>query len=76
MTSALDPLVGKGVLNLPDRLRRERGVSCLFITRDLGVVRSIADDIAVMERGGSSKPATATRQTPAGACFAPEGELA
>ena len=51
VTSALDPLVGEGVLKLLDRLRRERGVSYLFITHDLGVVRSIADDIVVMERG-------------------------
>jgi peptide/nickel transport system ATP-binding protein len=51
VTSALDPLVGEGVLNLLDKLRRERGVSYLFITHDLGVVRSIADDIVVMERG-------------------------
>jgi len=51
VTSALDPLVAEGVLALLDRLRRERGVSYLFITHDLGVVRSIADDIVVMERG-------------------------
>lgn len=51
MTSALDPLVANGVLGLIRKLQAEEGVSYVFITHDIGVVRAIADTIAVMHRG-------------------------
>jgi peptide/nickel transport system ATP-binding protein len=51
ITASLDPLVADGVIRLLDRLRRERGVAYLFITHDLGLVRSLADDVVVMEHG-------------------------
>ncbi|AKQ59530.1 ABC transporter ATP-binding protein [Bordetella hinzii] len=51
VTSALDPLVAQGIIALLARLQRQRGVSYIFITHDLGTVQSIAHDIAVM-RGG------------------------
>ncbi|TPE51621.1 ABC transporter ATP-binding protein [Amaricoccus solimangrovi] len=50
-TSALDPLVAEGILRLLARLRRETGVSYLFITHDLGIVRAFADSVAIMHRG-------------------------
>nr|WP_241391546.1 ABC transporter ATP-binding protein [Serratia proteamaculans]ULG18695.1 ABC transporter ATP-binding protein [Serratia proteamaculans] len=50
-TSALDPLVAEGVLNLLRRLQQQLGLSYLFITHDLGTVRRIAHDVAVMYRG-------------------------
>jgi len=50
-TSALDPLVADGILRLLMRLQRETGVSYLFITHDIGIVRAIADSVAVMYRG-------------------------
>lgn len=50
-TSALDPLVAQGVLSLLSRLQRETGVSLLFITHDINMVRSIAHSIAVMHQG-------------------------
>ena len=50
-TSALDPLVADGVLRILLRLQSERGVSFLFITHDIAIVRAIADDVAVMHRG-------------------------
>lgn len=50
-TSALDVLVQARVLRLLDTLRAERGLTYLFITHDLSVVRNIADRIAVFEQG-------------------------
>lgn len=50
-TSALDPLVAAGILKLLLRLQEQMGVSYLFITHDIHIVRAIADSIAVMYRG-------------------------
>ena len=50
-TTALDVTVQAGILALLDRLRRERGVSVLFITHDLGVLSSVADRICVLYGG-------------------------
>ncbi len=50
-TSALDVLVQARVLRLLDELRPSRGLSYIFITHDLSVVRNIADRVAVFERG-------------------------
>jgi peptide/nickel transport system ATP-binding protein len=51
ITSALDPLVARGVLDLLRRLQRERGYGYLFITHDLDTVRRIAHRVAVMLQG-------------------------
>ncbi len=50
-TSALDVLVQARVLALLDRLRRERGLTYVFITHDLAVVRALADRISVFAEG-------------------------
>ena len=50
-TTALDVTVQRAVLDVLDRLRRNRGLAVLFITHDLDVVRDIADDVAVMYGG-------------------------
>ena len=50
-TSALDPLVAEEVLNLLRKLQSQLGLSYLFITHDLGTVKRIAHQVAVMYQG-------------------------
>jgi len=50
-TTALDVTVQAGILRLLDRLRRERGVSVMIITHDLGVLSTVADRICVLYGG-------------------------
>ncbi|XYK80472.1 MAG: ABC transporter ATP-binding protein [Labrenzia sp.] len=51
VTSALDQLVAEGILKLLDRLQQEFNLAYMFITHDLATVRSIADEVVVMQRG-------------------------
>ncbi len=51
VTSALDQLVAEGILRLLDKLQDELNLAYMFITHDLATVRSIADEVVVMQQG-------------------------
>ena len=51
VTSALDPLVAEGILQLLYDLQQREQVSYMFITHDIATVKAIADSIAVMHLG-------------------------
>ncbi len=50
-TSALDVTIQKQVLQLFQRLQRERGLSYLLITHDVDVIRAMAHEVMVMKDG-------------------------
>ena len=50
-TTALDVTIQSQILELINKLKRERNLSVIFITHDLGVVANMADRIAVMYAG-------------------------
>ena len=50
-TTALDVTIQAQILELINRLKKERNMSCIFITHDLGVVANMADRVAVMYAG-------------------------
>jgi len=50
-TTALDVTIQAQILELINKLKVTRNLSCIFITHDLGVVANMADDIAVMYAG-------------------------
>ena len=59
--SALDVSVQAQILNLLADLKAQYGPAVLFITHDLGVVRSVADRILVLHRGRAVEEGPAAR---------------
>ena len=60
-TSALDLSIQAQVLNLLKQLQRDLGISYLFITHDLAIIRHIANRVVVLHRGRITE-AGSTRQ--------------
>lgn len=68
-TTALDVTIQAQILELLKRLKDEEGMSLLFITHDLGIVRRFADRVCVMKDGeiveqGSTEAIFARAQHP------------
>jgi len=51
VTSALDTVVGAAILDLLAQLRKELGVSYMFISHDMNTVRAVCDEIVVLYAG-------------------------
>ena len=60
-TTALDVTIQAQILDLLERLQRERDLSIVFITHDMGVTARVADAVAVMYAGEIIEQATADR---------------
>ena len=59
-TTALDVTIQAQILELIEQLRRQRGMSVIFITHDLGVIAEIADQVVVMYAGRIVEKASVT----------------
>jgi ABC-type glutathione transport system ATPase component len=66
VTASLDVSVQATILNLLRDLRAELGLTCLYISHDLSIVRYISDRVYVMERGAivESGPVDEVYSTP------------
>ena len=60
-TTALDVTVQADILDLLQRLQRERGMAMLFVTHNLGVVAEVADRVSVMYAGRVVETGTVTQ---------------
>jgi peptide/nickel transport system ATP-binding protein len=60
-TSALDVSVQAQVLNLFKKTRAELGLTCIFVSHNLGVIRYVSDEVAVMRQGEVVETGSAER---------------
>jgi peptide/nickel transport system ATP-binding protein len=51
ITSALDVSVQGSIVELLEGLRQQRGISILFVTHNLALVRSIAASVQILQHG-------------------------
>jgi microcin C transport system ATP-binding protein len=51
MFCALDVTIQKQVISLPQNLQKQRSLSYVLITHDVGVIRAMAHDVMVMKDG-------------------------
>ncbi|MGH3423713.1 MAG: ABC transporter ATP-binding protein, partial [Nocardioidaceae bacterium] len=51
VTSALDVSVQSSIVELVQKLQKELGLSLLFVTHDIALVRNVAQEVAVLEAG-------------------------
>ena len=51
VTSALDVSVQAVIISLIDKLKREHGLSIMFVTHNLALIESIAEDVLVLAQG-------------------------
>jgi peptide/nickel transport system ATP-binding protein len=73
VTSALDTVVGAAVLDLLADLRRELGLSLMFISHDISTVRAVCDQVMVLYSG--CKVDSGSRQALAAPPFHPYADL-
>jgi peptide/nickel transport system ATP-binding protein len=73
VTSALDTVVGAAVLDLLAELRRELGLSLMFISHDISTVRAVCDQVMVLYSG--CKVDSGSRQALAAPPFHPYADL-
>jgi peptide/nickel transport system ATP-binding protein len=73
VTSALDTVVGAAVLDLLAELRRELGVSLMFISHDISTVRAVCDQVVVLYSG--CKVDSGSRKALAAPPFHPYADL-
>ncbi|HSW84397.1 MAG TPA: ABC transporter ATP-binding protein [Usitatibacter sp.] len=73
VTSALDTVVGAAVLDLLAELRRELGVSLMFISHDISTVRAVCDEVMVLYSG--CKVDSGSREALAAPPFHPYADL-
>jgi ABC-type dipeptide/oligopeptide/nickel transport system ATPase component len=50
-TSSLDVTLQAHIMELFRQLRKDLGLSVLLISHDLGMVRNLADEVVILERG-------------------------